>query len=141
MTDRFVRYPFSETAKRVGGLPYLPLVIEYRNQSLLVTGILDTGSTVNVLPYEIGIELGANWEQQTTKVKLTGNLANYEARAIVLGARIDEFNPVKLAFAWTMAKDVPLILGQMNFFLEFDVCFYGSIAKFDIAPKKSRYRI
>jgi hypothetical protein len=111
MNERAVRFPFSETEKRIGGLPYLPFILEYRNKSLFVTGILDTGSTVNVLPYETGIQLGAVWDQQTTRVKLTGNLANYEARAIILTARVNEFNPVKLAFAWTEARDVPLILG------------------------------
>jgi hypothetical protein len=141
MNEKAVRFPFSETEKRIGGLPYLPFVLEYRNQSLSVTGILDTGSTVNVLPYEIGNQLGATWAQQTTRVKLTGNLANYKARAIILNARVNEFNSVKLAFAWTEANDIPLILGQMNFFLEFDVCFYGSIGEFEITPKRSRYRI
>lgn len=141
MNENAVRFPFSETEKRIGGLPYLSFILEYRNKSLVVTGILDTGSTVNVLPYETGIQLGVVWDQQTTRVKLTGNLANYEARAIILTARVNEFNPVKLAFAWTEATDVPLILGQMNFFLEFDVCFYGSIGEFEIAPRRSRYRI
>jgi len=73
--------------------------------------------------------------------KLTGNLANYVARAIILNAKVNEFKSVMLAFAWTEAKDVPLILGQMNFFLEFDVCFYGSIGEFEIAPRRNRYRI
>ena len=141
MNDKAVRFPFSETEKRIGGLPCLPFTLEYRNKSLFVTGILDTGSTVNVLPYEIGNQLGATWAQQTTRVKLTGNLANYKARAIILNARVNEFNSIKLAFAWTEVKDVPLILGQMNFFLEFDVCFYGSIGEFEIAPRRNRYRI
>ena len=141
MNESAVRFPFSETEKRIGGLPYLPFVLKYQKNSLSVKGLLDTGSTVNVLLYETGFQLGAIWEHQTTRVKLTGNLANYEARAIIITARVDEFNPVKLAFAWTEAKDVPLILGQMNFFLEFDVCFYGSIGEFGIAPKKRLYRI
>lgn len=136
MNNESVRFPFSATDRRIGSLPYLPLVLNYRKRSLSVKGILDTGSTVNVLPYEIGIKLGAIWEQQTTKVKLTGNLANYEARAIIIPATVNKFDPVKLAFAWTHVKNVPLILGQMNFFLEFDVCFYGSRATFEISPKK-----
>lgn len=136
MINESVRFPFSETDKRIGSLPYLPFVLNYQKRSLNVKGILDTGSTINVLPYEIGIKLGAIWEQQTTIVKLTGNLANLEARAIIITATVNKFNPVKLAFAWTQAKNVPLILGQMNFFLEFDVCFFGSQSTFEITPKK-----
>lgn len=141
MMNKSERYPFSETDRRIGSLPFIPFVLAYRKRSLSVSGLLDTGSTVNVLPHEIGIQLGAVWEQQQSRVKLTGNLANYEARAIILSAKVKEFSPVKLAFAWTEAKDIPLILGQMNFFLEFDVCFYGSIGEFEIAPKTNHYRI
>ncbi len=39
---------------------------------------------MNVLPYLIGVELGYEWEQQTTRLNLTGNLAQYEARAVVV---------------------------------------------------------
>ena len=31
--------------------------------------------------------------------------------------------------------NAPLILGQANFFLEFDVCFYRSKLEFEIKPK------
>ena len=89
MNDKAVQFPFSETDIRIGSLPYLPLVLNYRKHSLAVKGILDTGSTVNVLPYEVGIELGAIWEQQTTRVKLTGNFANIEARAILISATVE----------------------------------------------------
>ncbi|WP_244913187.1 hypothetical protein [Phormidesmis priestleyi] len=40
-------------------------------------------------------------------------------------AIVGEFEPLQLVFAWTQATNVPLILGQVNFFMEFDVCFYG----------------
>ncbi|MEH2126219.1 hypothetical protein [Nostoc sp.] len=36
------------------------------------------------------------------------------------------FRQVELAFAWTRDRNAPLILGHMNFFLAFDVCFYRS---------------
>ena len=42
-------------------VPYLPLILSYKNTSLEVMGLLDTGASVNVLPYQIGIELGAIW--------------------------------------------------------------------------------
>jgi hypothetical protein len=49
--------------------------------------------------------------------------------------QIGEFSPTELVFAWVKSPNVPLILGQTNFFLEFDVCFYRSIAEFEINPK------
>ncbi len=33
--------------------------------------------------------------------------------------------------------EVPLLLGQANFFIEFDVCFYRSQKVFEVTPKKS----
>ena len=113
-------------------LPYLPLQLSYQNTSLDLEALLDTGSTVNVLPYELGLQLGAIWEQQTAALQLAGNLSNVEARGIVLTAILGEFSPVRLAFAWARSSNVPVILGHVNFFLEFDVCFYRADAYFEV---------
>ncbi|MBE9101337.1 hypothetical protein IQ267_18010 [filamentous cyanobacterium LEGE 07170] len=56
--------------------------------------LLDTGASVNVLPYEIGLQLGAVWEEQTVPIQLSGNLAQMEARGLVLSATIAEFSSV-----------------------------------------------
>jgi hypothetical protein len=96
--------------------------------------LLDTGASVGVLPYSIGIQLGAIWEEQTISVMLAGNLAPVEARGLLVSAQIGSFEPVRLVFAWSLSNDVPLLLGRMNFFLEFDVCFYRSQLVFDVCP-------
>lgn len=52
-----VRFAFTEVDSSLGALsalPYLPLTLTYQSQSLNVSGLLDTGSSVNVLPYEMG---------------------------------------------------------------------------------------
>jgi len=41
-------------------------------------GLLDTGASVNVLPYNVGVQLGASWEEQRFSVTLAGNLARKE---------------------------------------------------------------
>ena len=139
MTDK-VRFAFTEVDPKLGALstlPYLPIILSYQNRSIRGSGLLDTGSSVNVLPYEIGLSLGAVWEKQTLSIPLGGNLARFEARALVLTENVDKFDPVELAFAWTQNKNAPLILGHMNFLLEFDVCFYRSELAFEISPKRS----
>jgi hypothetical protein len=88
------------------------------------------------LPYQLGLEIGAIWEEQTTPLQLTGNLAQFEARVIVLNAKVSDFEPARLVFAWTKAPNVPLILGQVNFFMEFDVCFYRSQLSFEVCHRK-----
>lgn len=133
--ERYLFTSLDSTFGEASVQPYLPFVLADQNQTVTASGLLDTGAMINVLPYRIGIELGAIWEHQTTAVKLTGNLAQVEARALVVTAIVGKFEPVKLAFAWTQTEAVPLLLGQVNFFLEFDVCFYRSQKAFDICPK------
>lgn len=116
---------------QVGLRPLLPITLGNRE----IPGLLDSGADVNVLPYHLGLALGAVWENQQTAVQLSGNLANYEARGLLLTATVANFPPVTLAFAWTRAEDVPLILGQVNFFAEFEVCFFRSRKLFSVAPK------
>lgn len=116
-------------------LPYLPFTLQQQQDTVAVTGLVDSGAMVNVLPFSIGLQLGLNWAQQTVPVQLTGNLARIEARGVIVSATIGTFAPVRLAFAWTASDEVPVLLGQMNFFLEFDVCFFRSQSLFEITPK------
>ncbi|MEQ8538194.1 MAG: hypothetical protein RIB93_12195 [Coleofasciculus sp. D1-CHI-01] len=134
------RYLFTVADSTFGAAslrPYLPITLTYQGKSITSSGLLDTGAAVNVLPHELGIELGAVWEQATTPLQLTGNLAQFEARVLIMSAVVAQFNPVQLVFAWTQASGIPLLLGQANFFLEFDVCFYRSQSAFEIRPKDS----
>ena len=131
-------YPFLPTNPAAGPLslmPFLPLRLELPPNSIAVIGLLDMASAVNVLPYDLGIQLGAVWLQQTTTVQLTGNLASVPARGLLATATIGRFPPVRLAFAWTQTNNVPLILGQLNFFTEFDAYFSRSSGIFEVKPK------
>ena len=96
------RYPFISADAALGEAsfrPYLPITLIYQQQSVATSGLLDTGATVNVLPYPIGVELGYEWERQTTTLNLTGNLAQYEARVVVIRGAIAQFESVQLVFA------------------------------------------
>jgi hypothetical protein len=135
------RFAFSAAAgasREASSLPFLPLSLQYRDAAAIqVEGLLDTGATVSVMPYRVGLQLGAVWSERAPAVQLTGNLAQFEAQALLVTAQVAEFRPVRLAFAWTRADEVPLLLGQVNFFMEFDVCFYRSRYAFDIRPKNA----
>lgn len=131
-------YPFAllnPSAGVLGLMPLLPITLALQQQSVAVLGLLDTAAAVNVLPYDIGLQLGAVWEQQTTAVRLTGNLAAVEARGLVVWGMVGRFSPVRLVFAWAQANTVPVILGQANFFLEFDAYFSRSSGIFEVKPK------
>lgn len=132
------QYPYVEMDPASGAasrLPYLPITLTLNPRRVSVSGLIDSGAAISVLPYDVGLQLEADWEQQKTPVQLTGNLAASEARAIVVSATVGTFAPVRLAFAWTRSNAVPVILGQLNFFLEFDVCFFRSRSVFEVKPK------
>jgi hypothetical protein len=132
------RYSFTERIDSLGRsliMPYLPLTLTLGERSLDVIALLDTGASVNVLPYEIGAQLGAVWENQTVSIPLSGNLARSDSRGLVVTGTIAHLPPVLLGFAWTKMRDTPVILGHMNFFAEFKVCFYRHELAFEICPK------
>lgn len=132
------QFPYVETDPSLGtasAMPYVPLTLEFDGNVASASALVDSGAALSVMPYNIGVQLGAVWEQQTIPVKLAGNLANSEARALLAIATIGNFAPVRLAFAWTQNNQVPLILGQVNFFMEFDVCFFRSQLMLEIKPK------
>jgi hypothetical protein len=140
MTPPTERFPYIDVDPLLGSasaLPYVPIILGYEQREISTSGLVDSGATLNVLPYDLGVQLGAVWERQTVPVRLTGNLAESEARALVLTARVGQLSSVRLAFAWTRSNRVPVILGQVNFFMEFDVCFFRSRLLFEIMPKNA----
>ena len=59
------RFSFIERTNSAGlssVMHYLPIMLSYRDCSLEMMALLDTGASVNVLPYEVGLQLGAVWE-------------------------------------------------------------------------------
>jgi hypothetical protein len=112
----------------------LPLAL-IGSQQMATVGLLDSGAAINVLPYTLGVQLGFDWAKETRSVELSGNLASVEARIVVLSAIVGGFPLVRLAFAWAQTDDLSVILGQVNFFLEFDVCFFRSRDLFEVRPK------
>lgn len=138
MTDP-ERFPYLDVRDAHGQAwprPLLPVTLQNGTRTIDHNGLLDTGATVSVLPYEAGLELGLTWTEHKTPVELTGNLARYDARGVILTASVGRYEPVRLIFAWTRAPNVPLILGQLNFFAEFDVCFFQARGIFELQPKQ-----
>ena len=116
-------------------MPRLPLEITFGNRSIRVAGIVDSAASVNVLPYRVGLALGAVWEEQSYAGPLVGSLESTESRALPVLAKIPELTgttDVSLLFAWASSDSVPVLLGQTNFLMEFNVCFYRSRNYFEV---------
>ena len=88
-------------------MPHLPLTLHFGGRSVAVTGLLDTGSAVNVLPYPIGLALGAVWEEQTLRVPLVGSLGRLEARALVVFASHPQITPAAIHWQKTAPLATP----------------------------------
>lgn len=132
---RFSYSTIGQSQGEIDSLPRAPLVLHYGSQSLDVIGLVDSAATVNVLPYDVGLHLGAVWEDAKAVLRLGGNLGHQPAMPLFVKTELADFAAVRLAFAWTKTRNVPLILGQTNFFMEFDVCFYRSQLEFEVKPK------
>ena len=87
-----IELPFSDDE----ALPTIPIAVSHAGFSVSANALLDTGSTVNLLPYDIGLQLGAIWEEQTVRLPLAGNLARVEARGLFVHIQIENLEPVAL---------------------------------------------
>ena len=133
-----MRFRYSTTdpsQNEFDSLPRVPLILRREGRTVEVLGLVDSGATVNVMPYELGIQLGATWDDSRAILQLAGNLGNQPATPLSAMVQVGDIAPVQLAFAWTRRPDAPMILGQTNFFMEFDVCFYRSKTEFEVKLK------
>lgn len=114
--------------------PYLPLRLSSGPIVVDVTGLLDTGASFSVLPYDTGNQFGIAWASLPHSLHLSGAHGPTVAKALTLDAVIASFPPVSLTFAWVRTNNYPLALGQANFFFEFDACFFRRQSFFEIQP-------
>ncbi len=133
--SRSQRFPYLETQDEFGLvelLPKLSIVLSYGDRSVSGVGLLDTGASVNVLPFGLGRDLGLVWDEMNMGLSLSGNLGSLEARGVLVNAVVGEFAPIRMVFAWCESDDVPLLLGRMNFFAEFNICLYQHQSMFEV---------
>lgn len=122
-------------------LPRMPFCLKRQDRVIDVVGLVDSGATVSVMPHELGLQLGGVWDENRATLRLAGNRGAQLAMPFFAMAEIADFAPVRLAFAWVKSADAPLILGQTNFFMEFEVCFYRSVLEFDVRPRSDGHTI
>jgi len=80
----------------------------------------------------------AVWQSRRFGFSLAGNLANIDARALVLKIRIGSFDWIDFVVAWAFSDEVPALWGRQNFLQSFDVCFDRSRRRFSLQPSGDR---
>jgi hypothetical protein len=118
-------------------MPDLPILLRSSPHTLSGVALVDSGATISVLPYSLGVQLGFDWNSQNLQLRLTGTLAGVEARGIVVEAVVGQLSPVRLVLAWAASDQIPFVLGQFNFFQAFDVLFFRSRGIFEIRTATS----
>lgn len=129
-----------------GMLPFIPLTLLYTGDGIHIThrvtvpALVDSGATVNVLPRDVGKQLGLDWEQQTSIPPLVGTIHRRPALALPLFVKVPRLTPQRLLFAWSeipSEENMIVLLGQTNFFDECYVDFRKPDGYFEIFLKES----
>jgi hypothetical protein len=124
---------FSYQANQNGTkMPLLDVGLQWRDSQVFVgQALVDSGASLNVLPYGLGLRLGLVWDRYLAGPRLSGN-ADGETRVVALQIRLPGFVVKKLVFVWAIHDRVRLILGQDDFFKHYKVCFLGAENAFSI---------
>jgi hypothetical protein len=115
--------------------PWLPVRLLGDPKAFDEFGLVDSAADVSILPFALGHRLGLKWSSAIPVPSIGGALQSTPAREASLDAIIANWPPIRLIFAPLQRDAVPLILGQTNFFQEFDVCFFGSKQEFQVQPR------
>lgn len=124
-----MRFPYDPRQR-----PMLPLTLRANGLQHMATALVDSGADVNVLPWSIGAKLGLMWEHNKATIRVAG-ITQGAAMPVLLSADFGDVQGATLAFAWCQTDAVPLVLGQTNFFMEFDICFFKSRNEIQVVRK------
>jgi hypothetical protein len=137
LVEQFPYHDRNPAAPGFDLMPDLPILLRSPPHTVSGVALVDSGATISVLPYSLGVRLGFDWNSQKLQLRLTGVLAHIEARGIAVEAVIGQLPPVRLVLAWAASDQVPFVLGQFNFFQAFDISFFRSRGIFEIRPASS----
>jgi len=124
-----MRFPYDPRQR-----PMLSLTLRANGLQHMASALVDSGADVNVLPWSIGASLGLVWQPNKATIRVAG-IAQGAAMPVLLSADFGDVQGATMAFAWCQTDSVPLVLGQTNFFMEFDICFFRSRSEFQIVRK------
>ncbi len=129
MTEKLI-YPYivrTEYVRDRIARPFVPVRIRYRHNEIQTMALVDSGADINVLPFQLGLNLGAGWHNREHIGGLEGAAGGgLEAKRFVADLYVGAWPSIRQIFAWTRDEDLPVILGQIDFFHRVDVCFHRS---------------
>ncbi len=108
----------------MGKMPIIPIRFLDNNKAIEELALLDSGAAVSILPYRMGLALKQDWNNpKLYEARLGGVFRHLTGKFVKVSLQIGQLEPRDVAFVWMESENVPLILGNGNFFQIFDVCF------------------
>lgn len=113
-------YTPEDTAFGTIMMPHLQMTLRNGDKSIDVSGLVDSGAQVNIMPYEVGLRLGAYWHKLSIGGNVLGPGIESESKLLCVIAENpllpEKRIPSILVFRWTKKSIPQLIFGQCNFF-------------------------
>jgi hypothetical protein len=132
------RFPFLPRGAGSGPLdlaPLLPARLSRNGVDVDIVGLVDSGASFSVLPYDVGARFGLDWNRLPNGLILGGAAGGIPAKLIALDLTFGPFGPVSQLFAWADRTGPPIVFGQATFFLNFDDVFFARARGFfEIQP-------
>jgi hypothetical protein len=119
-------YPYIKTINSAFSRPVLPIQLHHHERIVRAEALVDSGASISILPYEVGQALGLNWETSAQGVEIKGRVRAENSRKILVGLEVAPFESFLNLFLWVKDSEIPLVLGQINFFAHFDIRFSAS---------------
>lgn len=106
-------------------VPTATVGIKYGKLSLSCEMLVDTGAYLSMVPYQIGMELGLTISED--EILEAGGVGGASIPHIVkeVELQIGE-NSIHIRIGWALTDEVPLLLGRLDVFDEFDIEFSQS---------------
>ena len=70
------------------GRPMVNINLFYAGSNLTASALVDSGADFSVLPYDVGLQLGLVWEEQTLPVPLGGMLRGVPAYPLYISGNL-----------------------------------------------------
>jgi hypothetical protein len=115
-------------------MPLVPIRLERNRAALDVVALVDSGASISVLPWSVGLRFGEDWDTLGIACPVGGSAGGAAGKILVVTGTVAPFAPVPLVFSWVKTDAIPIIVGQTNFFLYFDVFFARNRSFFEVQP-------
>jgi hypothetical protein len=80
-----MRIPYSTTdpaQDAFDSLPRLPVRLRTDSRAIDVMGLVDSGATVNVLPHDVGLQLGLVWDDRRANIRPALSVSSQPCRCL-----------------------------------------------------------